>query len=69
MPAPAPGGWEHQLLADTDLAISAFGVDELGVVHVVDHSSGRLYAVTDPAVEEPERLSRDPTTIPVHVVR
>jgi hypothetical protein len=49
------GGWEHQQLADTDLAISAFGVDELGVVHVVDHSSGRLYAVTDPAVEEPER--------------
>jgi glucose/arabinose dehydrogenase len=50
------GGWEHQQLADTGLAISAFGVDELGVVHAVDHSSGRLYAVTDPAVEEPERL-------------
>ena len=49
-------GWEHQQLADTDLAISAFGVDELGVVHVVDHSSGGLYALTDPAVEEPERL-------------
>jgi len=50
------GGWEHRQLTDTDLAISAFGVDETGVVLVVDHSSGRLFAVTDPAVEEPERL-------------
>jgi hypothetical protein len=50
------GGWEHQQLSDTDLAISAFGLDELGAVFVVDHSSGRLLALTDPAVEEPERL-------------
>ena len=50
------GGWEHRQLADTDLQISAFGLDELGVVYAVDHSLGRLYAITDPAVEEPERL-------------
>jgi hypothetical protein len=54
------GGWEHRQLADTGLQISTFGIDELGVVHVVDRSSGRLYAITDI-----DRLSRDPTTIPV----
>lgn len=50
------GEWEHRELDDTGLQISTFGVDELGTVWVADHGTGRLFAITDPGVEEPQRL-------------
>jgi glucose/arabinose dehydrogenase len=51
------GGWQSRLLSDTELEISAFGVDELGVVYVVDYGSGRVYSISDPAVSGSEKRS------------
>jgi glucose/arabinose dehydrogenase len=48
--------WESRELSDTDLTISTFGTDEAGVVYVADYASGALHTVTDPDVEELDRL-------------
>jgi len=50
-------GWENQQLANTGRSISAFGLDELGAVFVVDYGSGEILAVTDPAAEAFERVT------------
>jgi glucose/arabinose dehydrogenase len=47
------GGWESRELADTGLAISAFGIDQGGSLYVLDHDTGRVYAINDSG--EPSR--------------
>jgi glucose/arabinose dehydrogenase len=51
----AGDGWESQLLAETGLSISAFGIDEQGAVYVLDYGSGAVAAVTDSVEVMPHR--------------
>jgi glucose/arabinose dehydrogenase len=37
------GGWQSQLLYQTGVSISSFGVDEMGEVYLLDHESGDIY--------------------------
>lgn len=37
------GGWQSQLLFQTGIQISSFGVDEMGEVYLLDHESGDIY--------------------------
>ncbi len=47
-----PDDWETQELLNTGRSISAFGVDELGALYVLDYGAGQVLAITDPEVEE-----------------
>lgn len=47
-----PESWETSQLLNTGRSISAFGIDDLGALYVVDYGSGEVLAITDPDVEE-----------------
>ncbi|MBC7927857.1 MAG: PQQ-dependent sugar dehydrogenase [Bryobacteraceae bacterium] len=38
-----PSGWENQLLTNSGLQISAFGVDQQGEIYIASYSQGSLY--------------------------
>jgi hypothetical protein len=48
-----------ELLLDTDLLISAFGMDETGSIYVGDHPTGRIYRIVDQHAG-PEPSGSDP---------
>jgi glucose/arabinose dehydrogenase len=49
------GGWESRLLAETGVSIAAFGIDDQGVVYVLDYDGGIVAAVTDSVEGVPHR--------------